>query len=290
MKILIPGKTFLIGEYAVLSGCKALLMATRPYFSFVKVSEGNGTNQLHPKSPAARLLESLSQKSSLHFQEAYGGRGGFGASTAQYLGLAAHHKAEDFQTLLQRPQDLKKFVEEYRQRAWSGQGAQPSGADLIAQISGGLTWTDMSNFGVESFSWPWEEADLFLIPTGHKVATHEHLQNFEARDFSNLRALTEDSYQAWKQLNFLKWVETIRDYSTELQKLSLVAPLSEEFQRKIIGLPGVLAVKGCGALGADVVFALVEKQARNEFLSQLKWPVVYDQSSLGEGLKVEANG
>ena len=95
-KIQIPGKTFFFGEYAALVGGSALLLTTRPGFEMnVHESIHSTSNPFHPESPAGLYFnqhEKFFQNWSIAFVDHYQGRGGFGASTAQFLGLALFRK------------------------------------------------------------------------------------------------------------------------------------------------------------------------------------------------------
>ncbi len=54
MKFFIPGKTFLVGEYAVLLGGAALGLATKPYFELTEADDEKRGNDFHSDSPAGR--------------------------------------------------------------------------------------------------------------------------------------------------------------------------------------------------------------------------------------------
>ena len=63
MKFFIPGKTFLVGEYAVLLGGAALGLATKPYFELTETEADEAADEFHPDSPAGRYLKPENKKS-----------------------------------------------------------------------------------------------------------------------------------------------------------------------------------------------------------------------------------
>ncbi|MGE0633718.1 MAG: hypothetical protein AB7O96_14990, partial [Pseudobdellovibrionaceae bacterium] len=134
LKLSIPGKTFLVGEYLALSGGAALIVCTEPRFKMkvkLKGSEANssGLVGIHPQSPAGKFYsenQDVFSSFSLEFTDPYEGRGGFGASTAQFAMLYALNTWKD--TILLEPErqlDLRELLEDYKKQAWSGEGLPP---------------------------------------------------------------------------------------------------------------------------------------------------------------------
>src|SRR3954465_7430670 len=87
----VPGKVFVLGEYAVLADHPALIATVGPRFrtDFGKDSGATpGAPDFHPRSPAGRLLSQARAARvslpSFGFVDPYRGAGGFGASTAQF--------------------------------------------------------------------------------------------------------------------------------------------------------------------------------------------------------------
>src|SRR4051794_11791453 len=81
----IAGKVFILGEYAVLGGLPALVGTVSPRF---KMFLSQTQDFIHPDSPLGRL-QSWAKKMGLpdlgfRFEDPFEGRGGFGASTAQF--------------------------------------------------------------------------------------------------------------------------------------------------------------------------------------------------------------
>ncbi|MCC7440036.1 MAG: hypothetical protein IT285_00295 [Bdellovibrionales bacterium] len=88
-----PAKLFLTGEYAALWGGPALVAAVPARGFGLELAPVSGSRHVHafaPGSPAARLIEragTLSEGRALEFRfrDPWAGRGGWGASTAQFL-------------------------------------------------------------------------------------------------------------------------------------------------------------------------------------------------------------
>ena len=85
----IPSKTFVLGEYSVLHGGPAILLASEPYFSLRLEEKNENKNPFHPLSPAGKLweLEPLLKTKSYLFSDPHHGLGGFGASSAEFIAL-----------------------------------------------------------------------------------------------------------------------------------------------------------------------------------------------------------
>src|SRR4051812_26828373 len=80
----VPGKVFLLGEYAVLAGKPAVIAAIPPRFGLRA-----GRSLPVEKSPAGRLLASVGEGLARRLADPHLGSGGFGASTAEF---ALHYR------------------------------------------------------------------------------------------------------------------------------------------------------------------------------------------------------
>ena len=115
----IPSKTFLLGEYAVLTGGPALVLAHPPFFSLKKT---NKPKLFHPKSPASLLMKKHGLRQDFDFLDPHRGGGGFGGSTAEVISSLKNRHDINIAELLA---DYKNLFTE--------SGAEPSGADLCTQ-------------------------------------------------------------------------------------------------------------------------------------------------------------
>lgn len=296
MKLILsaPSKTFLLGEYAVLAGCPALILNTKPRFELHVTEQASFSMQnIEPQSPAGRFIQdnlASFQNYHLNFIDPHNKQGGFGASSAQFLlayslyyalqnqALNSSSLAQHFSTLnnpakIQRsPFNLDEFAIDlltaYQQYAWNGVGISPSGADVISQLYGGITWLDKMNKKVCNITWPFPDLTIVLIRTGVKIATHEHLQQLSKIPQQSLASILNTAYQALIHTAEKTFLQTINNYSKTLQAHHLVANSTVKLLEVIISLPYVLAAKGCGALGADVILAITKS---SDVASFQKW-------------------
>lgn len=286
LRFSIPGKTFLAGEYLALHGGPTLVFLSKPCF-VLEVKSGQGAvDSIHPESPAGRYIHKYRddfKNVDLQFQDSYQGRGGFGASTAQFLGCYAfHERAQKF--------DLKHLLQEYYEAAWNGEGTRPSGADLIGQWHGSMTFFDKKNDLLSVKAWPFVGLDFFLIHTGHKVATHEHLKNLESFDSSLLEQSFAKIRTSFESLMNEDFIDGIRSYAAELVRLGFTCAETQKLLIEIQKIDGVLAAKGCGALGADVVLVVTDKSTGillERFCKVRGLSIVCSSENISQGLRVQ---
>lgn len=257
----VPGKTFLVGEYAVLAGGSCLGVATNPSFSINLDSE---KQTFHPDSPAGLYLRKTGFKNMTHdFVNPYGA-GGFGASTAEFIfsyfsNPQALNKLEDIFTT---------YLGLYSER----QEQKPSGADLVTQLIGGISHIDLSDGipKVEKLSWSFKDLEFLIYSTGLKVKTHEHLAGLERKICDGLVTPCEEVIAAFKTGDGLVFKSALAGWSKKLEQLGLTASEALELKSHLESqIPGIL-VKPCGALGADVVIILVAKEQKHSVLEQIK--------------------
>ena len=285
----VPSKTFLIGEYGALKGGPALLLATPPRF-VLKSSLCLGANckrtGLEGGGPASRLLKDPAYNDyEFHFHDPHGGRGGLGASSAQFLLLHAFYNWLKFQ-----PTRADRLLGAYRDAVQSQTEIMPSGYDVLAQFRGGLSFIHWKKSQFESVEWSLSDLDVILVRGPLKVATHVHLRDLKLGDTAEFESLAWKAFDSIRYKKPEQFVESINEFSRVLQKNKLTVPESLEFQRRIQAIPGVLAVKGCGALGADVILAVVKVKDREKIVSQLrneKFEIVSKLSDKSAGLKVD---
>lgn len=279
MKWQIPAKTFLLGEYAALTGASAILLATTPCFELT-LDNQNGSNDIHPDSPAGLWWQQQDlPQIELSWSDPYQGRGGLGASSAQFL-------ASYFATchLKNKPFDATQMLEAYYNCAWSGTGLKPSGYDVIAQSQQGCVFINKQNESLESYPWPFTELSFILIHTGIKLATHQHLQETALPDqISHLSATVDQAHSAFQHANQQQLIESINTYHQQLTELNLVAPHSLDYINELKQWPEVLAIKGCGALGSDVLLLLCSSKNRTLLSEKLKsnnWQLLATEENL----------
>ena len=270
----VPGKTFLAGEYLALNGGPAILVATAPKFE-LRVRNGGGfTPGIHKDSPAGKLIRKHApffNQFDLEFMDPHLGRGGWGASTAQFLACYALLQWQKSAVLDdERYFDTHKMVNTYRDLAWNGKGLPPSGADLVGQLKGGITYFDRKRGQISKLKWNFIDLEFFLVSTGQKVPTHEHLASLGSISTDTLEMhlkLIQEGFQTGSKVTF---IAGLNGYADELKRQNWVYPKTQELIDQFRSIPGVLSAKGCGALGADVVLAVVEKDKAVLFEALLK--------------------
>lgn len=291
----VPGKTFLAGEYLALHGGPALVFLSQPYFKTFADAGSGQLQGIHSQSPAglfvAQHREFFAQYNIL-FEDPYQGLGGLGASTAQFLGvyslwLYRQNEHQDMESLF----DYKHLLKTYQDIAWSGEGIAPSGADLIGQLKGSFTIFDKSQGLISVSSWPFADLQFALIRTGNKVATHEHLQKLGEFDSSGLAKSFDQIRGAFSNQDSAQFVTGIKSYAKELQRLGFVCDQTRNLLSEISQVPGVTAVKGCGALGADIVLAICQRGSLSEvesFCQRKNLQLVSTEKKSASGLQIRA--
>ncbi len=265
----VPGKSFLAGEYLAMKGGASLLFTSKPRF---ELHTKPGTGQLegiHLESPAGKLItdhQAFFSKFDLKFVDPFAGGGGWGASTAQFLSAFVFNEwRESCELETLKSLSISRLLEAYWKYAWSGEGSRPSGADLVAQYKGALTFFERSTGRVGVYGWTFPDIDFALIPTGKKLPTHEHLKTLADFDASGIEAAMVKIRSSLTSGNAAEFVAGIQDNAKALAALGFVAPYTQEFCQELLRKPGVLAVKGCGALGADVVLAVFDRKHAEQF-------------------------
>ena len=257
----VPSKTFIVGEYLALNGTASLVMATEP--SFVIRTGDKELGHYHGESPAGRFQSSsgLSDKG-FSLNDPHEGRGGFGRSTAEYLSVYLQNfcssgDPEQIKNFVRA--ELQDFVQTYQES--SGGSYRPSGADLVAQVFGGLCWYDGMNFAVDTLNWPFPGYDIFVFHTGKKLQTHSHLESLDSLNLNALIPILIATRTSLDRENLRVFADAINNYYDALNDLGLSD--SDIYQRveKLRSHPDVLAAKGCGAMGVDTVIVLAESSA-----------------------------
>jgi mevalonate kinase len=306
LELSVPGKTFLLGEYLALRGGPSIILTTAPRFQ-LKVSRGAASLPFHPESPAGKFLATQADILSgleLKFHDAHHGLGGLGGSTAEFaLSYALLQMLKDNSSAepVLNPQSI---LQTYQEFAWGGHGQAPSGADLIAQLSGGVCYFDGLTYDVRDLAWPFAELDWTLIRTGHKLATHLHLgemaksdkevqsltSDFE-QDF--LRGLVKNATTAFAEGDAPALCQSVNEYAKILDECGLTVAttkiLLQDLRASQVEL-GIQALKGCGAGGADIICVLHKPETRGAleaWLGERGLVIAGRLSDLSTGLEVK---
>ncbi len=311
-QIQVPGKTFLLGEYLALSGGPAILASTPPYF-LLEVDIGDGLlGGIHADSPAGLYWgelvdtegdlrsqeghEDLSDSSfpifsglNLKFEDPHEGAGGLGASSAQFAALYALFFKMQYGKDFSGGQglDLNHLLSVYRRYSWNGEGVPPSGYDLISQFMGGLSQISESSNEAQNLAWNFSDLSFCLIRTGVKLATHEHLRKQETLAYSELHQIVSAGQNALISGNSKAFSDSVRAYCECLDGQGLLAPSSRALIGQMYDSGLIQSAKGCGAMGADIILAIVENSDKSQFVKWLennKLKIIGSSDDLAHGL------
>lgn len=306
IELSVPSKTFLVGEYIALHGETSLVLNTEPRFrlSVTHSARPEGViENISPESPAGQFLRNhceFFKGLSIRFTDPHGGAGGLGASSAQFaLCYLLYQKRKNplFKISLSETSREKFFDEmmhDYLRVSWTGEGYAPSGADLFSQVFGeDICLLRRKPFSTTSYRWPFSDHGFFLVRTGLKKATHLHLNELESIETNNLIENAEKVKVALEKSDLSSFIDGIKGYRRHLGLQDLTCSPTLSLLNQVDQIPGVLCAKGCGALGADILFGLFPKQeqvAVKESLENLGLKVVATQLSLSEGFSLLSTG
>lgn len=244
MKFNIPGKTYLVGEYAVLLGGSALGLATDPSFKLNFDSDVNFV--VHPESPAGRYLQ-MNHRSNISGEliDPYH-LGGFGRSTAEYWSAV-------LPDLLRTRSNLSDILDQYKSLHTG------SGVDLVFQYLGEVSHVNTFQGVFEKLKWPFKKLDFFIVPTGLKINTHEHLSQLDINSLSDLPAISSKVVDAFKSADEEFFIDELSHWTSKLAQLKLTHSNSTELKVKLEKFKQIKLVKPCGALGADVLLVFFDQ-------------------------------
>lgn len=249
----IPAKTFLLGEYAALAGESAIILTSKPCFSIEIIEEKKLIN-IHPDSPAGLFWQRFNLNHGLRFHDPYQGIGGLGASSAQFVGAVQAYCKLSGQLL-----DDDFLLDNYYQVAWPGQGIKPSGYDVLAQTRQGCVYINRNQQQVVEYSWDFNDVSLLLVHSGRKLATHHHLTGIsELSGTLTLSNIVEKAKKAFADKSSSTLIDCINEYQHHLSQMNLSAPHTQALIKWIKKETSLLAIKGCGALGADIILMITE--------------------------------
>lgn len=280
MKWSIPAKTFLLGEYAAIAGAPAILLTTSPCFE-ISLSH-TALQGIHHESPAGRWWIQQGHTSvGLQWSDPYQGIGGMGASSAQFIG--AYLASRYLQEKLPNRRDM---LDAYLQCASHEHGLGPSGYDVLTQSLRGCIYISRQQNIYETYAWPFKDIAFLLLHTGQKLATHQHLQTLTLPSIHQLSIIVEMAKSAFERVDSLRLVEAVNNYHQQLTHMNLVAEHSLKHIASLRKNPDVLAIKGCGALGADVLLLLLPLEKRDALRQQLStadWKILATNEDLYNG-------
>ena len=280
-----PSKTFLTGEYAVLRGGPALVLNTSPRFVLTAVRGEGKVTDIPDGSPAALWLRQRApvwRDWTIKFDDPHYGQGGFGASSAQFLTVHA------LTTFMQS--SVSRVAQGYDLRAlWNDfkalSGGKASGADVFAQNAGRVALVDVGRSLAAAREWPFEDIGFAIVRTGRKVPTHEHLRTLDQGKLEALVPLSHTCVETFRPGAGQEFLAAFKAYADKLTALELQAPETRELCEGLVAQPWCLAVKGCGALGADTAVVLYARKDRDMVLAAI--PESLNETDLSGGLEMK---
>lgn len=295
------------------------MAATRPRFRLEVSLNGSGSCEgIHLHSPAGRWIRihsSLFQNNEVRFFDPHVGKGGLGASSAQFVAvyawsqIAPHLPAEWPSQLL--PQDVWKAYRmiaggsnassdfflggDGERRIQNGDVAEknqrlPSGADVMAQWFGGLSLFRSQPLTIKKFVWPFANLTFSLFRTHLKVATHEHLEDLGDVIHPDLETASEEGILSMEASDEGRFISSIAEFGRLLESRKLVHQGVQPVLARFRENSQILAAKGCGALGADlvVVFHRPADQAKLvSWVESLGLSYAGGLSDVDQGLQIE---
>lgn len=246
-----------------LLGGPCLLLLTKPEFELkIKDAQNEGLiDGLHPESPAGHYIRKNQEAfigKHLEFVDPYQGKGGFGASTAQF-GLVYQFDKKEF--------SAKELLNAYWEITETPDAPLPSGADLVAQMMGsGICYWNREEEVLENYKWPFENLSFFLTRTGIKIPTHEHLKNLEVSKDQGMYDAVEKTREALKNKNEEEFLQGLDNFKSQLKDKNWIHENTLELLDKVDSK----FAKGCGALGADILFIATEKSEKENTKKKLE--------------------
>ena len=297
--LLVPGKTFIVGEYLALLGESAIIACTSPYFELRVTPTTNATttsSEFHKDSPAGKFIannRSFFQAWDLKFVDPYEGAGGLGGSTAEFLAsyIFKNHYSEvesHSQLFFDYTKALQDFLAQF-------EGTNlPSGFDLVAQLNGGVTYFNKSDGVLNQIKWDFADLDFLILKTPFKIKTHEHLKGLDLNSVlvqkqTVLKEIVEATRKSLEESNPELFCKSVNNYYQQMLDADLVLPETKEVISEIQKRAGFKAIKGCGALGADTILVVDTKEKLTSnagFFADYSLTPIGTVQNLGHGLKI----
>lgn len=234
----------------MLDGGDALLLTHSPFFQAepcLTPSKG-----FHKESPAGVLANKYSiETSGIRFNDPHASRGGFGGSGAEFLSVF-----EVAQSIRENEKFAWTAFDTYKALNLPGSGidilAQSfarNRPDCLVQVSQNPRKISSinSNMGL-SFR---------IFHTGKKLATHENLAKPKL-PFDVLQAITQKAAYCAQRGEAKDFAKCIQSYANTLAELGLLAAHSKKALENLPKHEAILAAKGCGAMGSDVLLVILQ--------------------------------
>jgi hypothetical protein len=123
-----------------------------------------------------------------------------------------------------------------------------------------LTWFERNTGKLQTFAWPFQEMEFFLLKTTEKLPTHEHLNSLSEFNFEPMQVPMQMLRQGLSDVNWDLFLAGLRDFRGQIQANAWLSHASAKLIHKLESNPEIIFAKGCGAMGADVLFILFQKK------------------------------
>jgi mevalonate kinase len=275
----VPSKTFLLGEYVALGSGPALMLTTQPAFSMRVFSD---EHPLSHQPDAYADLEAVWRAKQpdlpvgLRFVlDSPYAHGGFGASSAWWLlaeRFLAFRRGDDAgpSRFLSDRSFRMAWLQRYQACMQVSGGVKPSGYDALAQAVDVDLLAVRGPERIDSVLWPFPEVDVLLCYTGHALTTHEHLASVDVRGVLAGAVWVEAGFSALASGDLEGFCTAIEGCQRWLTDSGWVVSSTQRLVATVSDHADVLACKGCGAGGADVLAVLVLSQHRASVSSWLE--------------------
>ena len=274
-----PGKIFILGEYACLTGSPALLHTLEPLYELnLEKSEKHFTN-IERSSPVYKYIqdrEEIFRNYSLTFQSKNQLQIGTGSSSAEFLLVSMAYSL-----ILEKKFSKKEVLERYKSCFVDGE-IIPSGVDLLAQYTGGSVV--VQGYETQELEPINKNILFYLFYTGKKIKTYEHLREISKKGFPNsystllsrLRGITEEGIRAWTQSDWLNLGVCMNFFQERINEFDFTNNEYKELVKNIQNFEGVIGAKGSGAQGGDCILILVDPEKRLGFEKNIEKLCVND--------------
>lgn len=259
IRIDIPAKTFFLGEYSVLRGKSALVLTHGPVFIFKFLKKQNGKLNFHPDSLAGKISKKYQDSIENYIVEVadpYNGIGGLGLSSAEFIAawMFVDHVVNDDAPII-----LSFLMEDFFELT-NVEKIKPSGVDIIAQCqSKCFNKINSKNIRFESINWPFKDYGVVLFHTLNHCSTHKHLSTIEKVPDELLLA-SDYGIKSIENKDLDGLIYHINKFVDIQNQAGLLAEKTKDYISLLNKEAGVLAAKGCGAMGEDVIAVIVDKK------------------------------
>lgn len=238
-----------------------------------------------------------------YFEDPLQGAGGFGASTAQFAMAYLAYLPASLKGNLNAEKEWSPVWKLYRE-LMGDEPLAPSGADLVIQWQGGVGVFDPSGgVAMDSLRYPaivspmypkiilpayptypsyknvwksfdWSQLLIFSATeqAGRKVPTHEHLALLSKKAFlqessewiDRLETILRLGLAAVDENDALRLGSAFDLYAEALFHAGFEVSATTEDRRILRQFPGVLGVKGTGAMQSDAIVVLMDSGSRHK--------------------------